>query len=240
MGAFADGENDNKDKNSLPNVPPWPEMQMLKYEKDVLGFYVTKNPLSTHAEMLDAYSDVNTYKLGNKSQDSEVVIGGMAKKPRYIITKNGRNAGAKMAVFVLEDLHGTCEVVLFPKCLEKFADILEEDKVLFVKGKVDCKRETPNILCDELIQIEDVCDKLATKVRIYLRHGDVSEKSIKRISDICTAHRGKSPLQVSYTSKKGHKILAIADTKLNVRADMDFHKKMQAIVGTGKVRYIGK
>lgn len=240
IGAFAGDEDDDKDENSLPNVPPWPEMQMLKYEKDVLGFYVTKNPLSTHAEMLDAYSDVNTYKLRNKSQDAEVVIGGMAKKPRYIITKNGRNAGAKMAVFVLEDLHGTCEVVLFPKGLEQFGDILAEDKVLFVKGKVDCKRENPNILCDELIQIEDVCDKLATKVRIYLKHGDVSEESIKRISDVCTTHRGKSPLHVSYTSKKGHKILAIANTRLSVRADMDFHKKLQAIVGPGKVRYIGK
>lgn len=237
MGGFAG--DDDKNKNALPNVPPWPEMQMLKYEKDVLGFYVTKNPLSTHAEMLDAYSDINTHKLRNKGQDAEVIIGGMAKKPRYIITKNGRNAGAKMAVFVLEDLHGTCEVVVFPKSLIQYADILAEDKVLFVKGTVDCKRETPNILCNELIQIEDVCDKLATKVRVYLQHGDVSQESVSRISKICSTHRGKSPLQVSYLSRKGHKILAVADTKHSVRADMDFHNKLQAIVGPGKVRYIG-
>ncbi len=237
-GGFG-GDEDDKNKNALPNVPPWPEMQMLKYEKDVLGFYVTKNPLSTHAEMLAAYSGVNTAQLKSKGQDSEVIIGGMAKKPRYIITKNGRNAGAKMAVFVLEDLHGTCEVVVFPKSLIQYADILAEDKVLFVKGKVDCKRESPNILCDELIQIEDVCDKLTTKVRIYMGHGDVSEGRIAKIKEVCSTHRGKSPIHVSYTSRKGHKILAVADTRLSVRADMDFHNKLQAIVGTGKVRYFG-
>ena len=240
MGGFAEGDDEGQEKDSLPNVPPWPEMQMLKYEKDVLGFYVTKNPLSTHAEMLNAYSDVNTSELIRKGQDAEVVIGGMVKKIRNIITKNGRNAGAKMAVFVLEDLYGTCEVVLFPKCLERYAEILTEDKVLFVKGKVDCKRENPNVLCDELIEIEEVCDKLATKVRIYLKHGDASEDRIASISEICRTHRGKSPLHVSYVSKKGHRILAAADTRLSVRADMDFHKRLEGVVGTGKVRYIGR
>jgi len=145
-----------------------------------------------------------------------------------------------MAVFVIEDLQGTCEVVMFPKKLEAFGDKLVEDKVLFVKGTVDCKRENPNILCDELIDIEDVCDKLATKVRIYLRHDDITKESVSRISEICTTHRGKSPLQISYVSEKGHRIMAVADSKYCVRADMDFHKKLQKLVGTDKVRYIGQ
>ena len=82
-------------------------MMMLTYEKDVLGFYVTSNPLSKHAEEIAAYSTVNTSQLAAKEQQ-EVVIGGMVTKIRHIVTKNGRNAGSKMAVFALAGFAGKC------------------------------------------------------------------------------------------------------------------------------------
>ncbi len=72
------------------------------------------------------------------------------------MTKNGRNAGSKMAVFVLEDLQGQVEVVLFPETLSKYGDILAEDAIVFVKGKADFRRETPNIIAEELISLDDV------------------------------------------------------------------------------------
>ena len=232
-GGFADDAA--KDHETLPDVPPWTEMQMLTYEKDVLGFYVTSNPLSRHAEALDAYSSANTKDLLGKGQDQDIVIGGMVTKIRSIITKNGRNAGAKMAVFVLEDLQGNCEVVMFPKTLEKFSDTLEVDRILFVRGKVDCKRQTPNILCDELVTIEDVTDKLAAKVRIHITDEDVTAERIESIRSLCAAHKGKSQLFVSLTTKKGMRISAAADRKLSVKPDVEFCKKLRSIVGTGKV-----
>ena len=94
-GGFGQDEQ-NKDEQSLPDVPPWGEQQMLLYEKEVLGFYVTSNPLSKHADMISVYSTVNTSQLTHKSEGREVVIGGMVAKIRHIVTKNGRNAGAKM------------------------------------------------------------------------------------------------------------------------------------------------
>jgi DNA polymerase-3 subunit alpha len=75
-------------------VPAWPETQMLTYEKEVLGFYVTSNPLSKHADMISVYSSLNTSQLSPKFEGREVVIGGMITKIRNIVTKNGKNAGA--------------------------------------------------------------------------------------------------------------------------------------------------
>ena len=53
---------------------------MLTYEKEVLGFYVTSNPLSKHAEMISVYSTSNTSQLSAKQEGREVVIGGMITK----------------------------------------------------------------------------------------------------------------------------------------------------------------
>jgi DNA polymerase-3 subunit alpha len=234
-GGFG-GTEPGQDALSLPDVSPWPEPQMLQYEKEVLGFYLTSNPLSKQAELISVYSTVNTSQLTQKAEGREVIIGGMVAKIRQIVTKNGKNAGAKMAVFELEDVQGRCEVVVFPKTLEKFGALLEVDKVLFVKGTVDCKRENPNLLCDELYSLEEAPEKLAARVWIELLSLDVTPEKLERMKTLCQTHRGKSPVHVNIQTTSGFKVAAIAGKGMSVRADVDFVKKMETVVGRGKVK----
>jgi DNA polymerase-3 subunit alpha len=227
----------SKDYETLPNVPPWPEMQMLTYEKEVLGFYVTKNPLSQHADTLAAYSTANTGQLAGIKEAAQVVAGGMVTQIRRIVTRTGRNAGSKMAVFTLEDLQGDCEVVMFPGALSEYGHLLAVDKILFVRGKVDCRREVPNIICDELIAIDHVFDKLAARVWIHLGAENVTVEKVSRIRSICTSHGGKSPVGVSVRTTGGFRVWAVADKKLSVRPDVHFRRKLEAVVGTGNVEF---
>jgi len=236
MSLFGTGASDtDNDHETLPKVAPWSEMQMLTFEKEVLGFYVTANPLSRHAETINVYSTANTSQLDRFSEGAEIIIGGMVVKIRQIVTRNGKNAGAKMAVFELEDLQGSCEVVMFPRILEQFADRLKVDRILFVKGTVDCRRESPNVICDELIEIEEAHDKLAARVLIRLNAMDVTKEHIARIRDLCAAHRGKSRVNVTLKTNSGYRIEAVADAKLSVRPDEEFYKKMENAVGAGNV-----
>jgi DNA polymerase-3 subunit alpha len=209
---------------------------MLQFEKDVLGFYVTSNPLSKHADMISVYSTVNTSQLTQKSEGRSVVIGGMVMKIRHLVTKNGRNAGAKMAVFELEDIQGKCEVVVFPRTLDKFGQLLEVDKILFVKGTVDCRRENPNIICEELICLDEATEQLAARVWVDVLSLDMTEEKVNAIRSLCKSHRGKSPLNVSVQTTGGYRIVALADKSLSVRADVDFCTKMEKVVGRGKVK----
>ena len=218
------------DAQRPPNVAPWPEPQMLAFEKQVLGFYVTSNPLSHYAETINLYSTHASNQLVEVGQDRPVTIGGMITKTRYHVTKRGRNAGAKMAVFILEDLQGQTEVVLFPEMLKKFEEFLVEDTVVFVRGKVDCKREKPNIFAEEMIALDDVTEKLAAKVRIRLRSEDVTQAKVAEIKSICEHHRGKSPLCVSVMTDKG-RVSATADKSLAVNPNLDFCRKMRQLVG---------
>ena len=157
-------------------------------------------------------------------------MGGMITKTRYHITKSGRNAGSKMAVFILEVLQGQAEVVLFPDVLTKFADYLAEDKVVFVKGKVDRKREKPNIFAEKLINLDEVTEKLAAKVMIRLHSKDVTREKVAQIKGICLHHRGKSPVCVAVKTEKGS-VYAAADKALAVNPDIDFCRKMKQLVG---------
>jgi DNA polymerase-3 subunit alpha len=227
---MAEAGDYSQDHKRLPNVVPWPEPQMLAYEKQVLGFYVTSNPLSHCAETISFYSTLNTSQLGDVNSNKQIVIGGMIAKKRYHLTKSGRNAGSKMAVFTLEDLQGQVEVVMFPDVLSRFADLLVEDTVVFVKGKLDYRRGNPNIFVEELIALDQVTDKLAAKVRIKLNAEEVTKEKVAMIKSICLHHRGKSPLYIAIKTGRG-RVCAAADRSLSVNPDVDFCREMRQLVG---------
>ncbi len=230
FGQMATPADYGEDHKRLPDVAPWPEQQMLAYEKQVLGFYVTSNPLSHHGEEIADYSTTNTSRLAQANGEQQVVIGGMITRIRYNITKNGRNAGAKMAVFVLEDLQGTVEVVLFPDTLAQFASLVAEDTVVFVKGKTDFRRERPNIIAAELIPLGRAREKLAKGVRIRLDSRDVTQEKVIQIRSICQHHRGDRPFSVVVRTDRG-KVYATANRDLCVNPDVEFCRKMRQLVG---------
>ena len=234
MNLFGQMAEQEEEEVRLPDVPPWPEAQLLAYEKAVLGFYVTSNPLSHHAELIDVYSHANTAELANIQQDREIVIGGMITKIRFNTIKKGRNAGQKMAVFSLEDLQGSVDVVVFPGELQKYGSLIETDQIVFVRAKVDQSRERPNLLTDELIRMDEATEKLAARVAIKLEAGTITEDRISEIRSLCETHRGKSPLLVAIHTKKG-RVYANADKRLSVNPSVDFCKKMKHLIGQENV-----
>jgi DNA polymerase III alpha subunit len=119
---------------------------------------------------------------------------------------------------------------MFPDVLNKFGELLVADSIVFVKGKLDHRREKPNILAVELITLEDVREKLAAKVRIKLNAENVTKERVAMIKSICQHHRGKSPLYVAIKTDKG-RVYATADRELSVNPDLDFCRKMRQLVG---------
>jgi DNA polymerase-3 subunit alpha len=234
MNLFGGGPDETaKDSQHLPDVPPWSETQMLTYEKEVLGFYVTSNPLSNHAAEIRAYSSADTSRL-EAFRDREVTVGGMISKIRNSVTKTGRNVGAKMAVIMLQDLQGTVEVVLFPETLEQNSHLVETDKIVFVKGKVDCRREQPNIIASELISLEEASDRIPVRVQIKIAAAELTAEKIQAIKALCGHHRGKSQLQFAVKTHRGT-VFAAAGREFNVKPEADFCSRMEHLVGAGCV-----
>ncbi len=220
----------SQDQNRLPYADPWPEQMMLMYEKEVLGFYVTSNPLSHCAETINIFSNINTTQIAETSQEREVTIGGLVSKIRYNLTKTGKNAGSKMAVFSLLDLQGQVEVVLFPNTLNQFAKLIANDKIIFVKGRLDFRREKPNVIASEIIALDEATDKLAGKVRINLDAKDITKEKVAEIKTICQHHRGRSTVYVAIRTDKG-KVFASADRGLSVNPDPEFCRKIRHLLG---------
>ncbi len=129
----------------LPAVPEAPTRERLRWEKELLGLYLSDHPLGEIAEAIGPYVTAYSSDLRDEALDGQrVVVGGIVTGVRTVITK----ARATMAIVSLEDLQGSVEVVVFPRLFEETRPTWIEGRILLVAGRIDHKGEDVSLLGD--------------------------------------------------------------------------------------------
>jgi len=134
----------------LPDIEELPKEQLLSFEKELLGFYLTEHPMTRRMEELlregaTPISDITRERVGDK-----IRLGGMVMAVKRITTKAG---GQEMAFVRLGDMKNTIEIVIFPKVYARTIELWHTDRVVMVSGRVDEKDDRLTILVDDAIQI---------------------------------------------------------------------------------------
>src|SRR5262249_50648628 len=154
------------------DVDELPSADLLKFEKELLGFYITSHPLTEHQMALEHYSTTSTRDAVNLSEGSEVTIGGMINRVKKTVTKTGRSAGMQMANITLEDLEGQIDCTIWAEQLEnlvkRFPDMVAMESIVFVKGKIDKRRETPCLIVNDMLPVSEAVTKLTTAIAVKL------------------------------------------------------------------------
>jgi len=129
----------------LPSIPDPPRREMLSWEKELLGLYLSEHPLQ---QVLDTLQGTVTFsgQIDETMNGQRVALAGVVAWVRQIVTKKGD----PMAFVGLEDLQGTIELVVFPRTYTKVREMLEVDKLLLVRGRVDAGGREPKLICDQV------------------------------------------------------------------------------------------
>ena len=204
FGAF--GAESSVSRQAIP-TSEWSESQMLAYEKATLGYYVTAHPLSQHADKLEKYKTADTVDLGALKEDAEVVLGGMIARARTTVTKSGRNAGAKMAFVTLEDLKGSVEAVIFPGDFERYRAMIKPEVVVFLRGRVDRRREQPSLRVSEVVGLDEADEKLAARVLLRINCSVIDAAMLDELGAVCREHPGECPLFLEMSTSDGLQVI---------------------------------
>jgi DNA polymerase-3 subunit alpha len=229
--------------HALPNLPELADAELLKFEKELLGFYITSHPLTEHQSTIEHLATATTREVAGLREGTEAVIGGMICRVKKSITKNGRSAGQPMAMITLEDLDGQMDGVVFAENLAEIAgrypNLVSNESIVFVRGKIDKRRETPSIVVSEMYPIDLAAGRLCTSVLLKLeppRHGpDV----VARIMSALGRHKGPTQVyaQVSLPDKRA--ILRL-DRERSVRVRPELQADLVEILGDGQVDFCGE
>ena len=254
------GENEGFDDLNYPNINEFVTKVKLHLEKEIAGVYLSGHPLDDYAERMknftfnssmissgedaeiDAnngdYVDIDENVNGLKDGDT-VTCGGVVITTRAHQTKSGQ----KMAFATIEDMLGTIDIVLFPKIYEKYKDVLQEEAIVAIKGKLSIREgQNPSVSVDfiENMQTEQFTEdktepeeqvveevKLLRLCLIY----DVSNKDLhKQVCELLKQYPGESDVylkdEISGTKYR-------LPLKVEIRKSLEY--ELETLLGDGKI-----
>jgi DNA polymerase III subunit alpha len=175
-----------------PEIEAWGPKQLLAFEKEALGFYVSGHPLDRYRGDLQRYASATTsdFPAGRRGV-GEAAVGGIVSQYREMITKKGD----KMARFMLEDAEGTLEVIAFPKTFEKVRHVLVSDEPILCTGAVknEGSAESPEwkMLLEVAAPLSELRQQKTSRVDIHLNADQLTHDQIDELKTIlANATRG--------------------------------------------------
>ena len=156
--------------SDMIHIEEYPKEELLKYEMEVLGMYVSGHPLEEYISLLEKHCDARSIDFypdesGNILLESgrKLAVGGLLVEVNKRFTKKGD----MMAICTLEDLYGRIELVIFPKAFEKYGSELIEGGKVFVKGRVDTSGEEEGKLI-----VDSVREFGRVKKELWIQYSD--------------------------------------------------------------------
>jgi DNA polymerase-3 subunit alpha len=229
----------------LPDSPPWTEMELLGYEKEALGLYLSGHPIDRHAADLRSFGarTVGDLTLGDLPPSTDgspgrllvedVHVGGIVSGLRALKTRKGD----PMCVFTLEDHQGALEVVVFPDTYARFRTACETGALVLVRGRFERDEESARLQATEVLPLGLLRERLSRGVRIRLK-ADTPRETIGQLWDVVAAYRGDRPLaiEVDVNGDDVHTVVRLdINPSVRVRPSEQFVTAVEKLCGLGTV-----
>ncbi len=223
---------------TFPDVEEFKKEELLAFEKETLGIYVSGHPLEEYealwrsgitAVSSDFAVDEET-EQARVEDNSRATIGGMITGKVTKITKTGQ----MMAFLTIEDLVGSVEVLVFPKDYEKNRDILIEESKVFVTGRVSVGDDpVGKLICEKILPF----DQVPRQLWLQFENKEVYDTLADTVMDCLRASEGRDQVVIWLARERARKILP---ARWNVSCTSAFLEELTAILGEKNVKVVQK
>ncbi len=178
----------------IPDVE-FEKSDLLAFEKEMLGLYVSDHPLMglerALARMVDCSISEARDLQGTSRADEMITVGGVVTSVSRRYTKRGDLMGN----FVLEDLNSSIEVFLFPRQMAEYAALLEEDSIVVVKGRIDSRDDQPKMVA-QAISKPDLGNGLGQPLGIKISLQQLTRGNLIKLQNLLREHHGDTPVRI--------------------------------------------
>ncbi len=208
------GNGGSKNGESYPEVEEWSTQQLLAFEKESLGFYITGHPLDKYEKAVKKLTSGTIADLRERGSSGQVKVGGVVTALRLRNTKKGE----RYASFQLEDKSGFLEVLVWPDLYRRCMDTLVLDDPILVQGKLEVGEERVQIIANEILPLAEVslkakksaAEKNGNGVHFYIRGSEVTPKELNELYETLLHHPGPCTVYLHlFTPERGETIIEL-------------------------------
>lgn len=173
---------------TLPAIPEWDQHERLKWEKELVGFYITSHPLAPYTSILKQIATATSETVQDIADGKQVRLGGIVATCRQTTTKKGE----RMAMFQLEDLYGRTDVIVFPQTFRTAAELLSEDTLIVVTGTIDRVETGVKVKATSIELLPD--HPPIGHMHISMNTQRLTSELLTQTKHLLQAHRGPCPV----------------------------------------------
>jgi DNA polymerase-3 subunit alpha len=174
----------------------------LAFEKEMLGLYVSDHPLLGAEAALRRHVEASINDFREASDGALKVVGGVVTNLARKYTKKGD----LMATFILEDLEAAIETWVFPRTMQEYGSLLQDDAVVCVKGRLDLREDQPKLVCIEIRRPELSLEGGDLEIAVPVQA--LTESTVTRLKSVLANHPGDRAV-----------ILRLGDKRLRLPAE---------------------
>lgn len=215
---------------ALPDIPELSDGDLLKMEKDILGFYITGHPMTKYSEQTkrinaDRIADILLSDEDTRyHDDSEVTLLCMISSVRLKTTKKN----SVMAFLNITDASGNMEMIVFPDTLQSCKDLIYEDNTVVIRGRVSLREERdPQIVCEGIYPLS-IADRDTALKTLYLRIPSQKSSDFEQIKKLLDRAQTGLNSTVLYFSDTGKRVRY----KKKIGLTDELNAAMAQIIGT--------
>ena len=194
FGELDDGPSFDE-RPSIPDVE-FEKMPRLANEKEMLGLYISDHPLLGFEAQVRRKADTGVAGLADTPDGAIVKVGGVITN----LQRKWTRKGDLMAVFELEDLEGSVEVMVFPRTMQEHGPKLQDDAIVLVRGRTENDGDLPKMFAQDIEIVEDLSDN--APVRLRLSAENQKPERIDELKLILSAHPGDAPVELHLSDRQ--------------------------------------
>ncbi len=229
MGLFDLTEASTESLNvpPMPQIDEWEESELLMYEKESLGFYISRHPLERYRAQMEKYANVTAESIKEAGDRSVIRMGGLIRSTKVIRTKKEE----LMAFATIEDLFGSVEAVIFPSVYSSVSDLLVEDAPVFLQGEVQKEEKNAKVLVDKIISMEKAEEEWTATVHVHMDVAKVDKDILAKLHHIFNQYPGNCQAYLHLImDQKTETIIAVADT-IGVKSCASLNRDVNELLG---------
>ncbi|HSB09055.1 MAG TPA: DNA polymerase III subunit alpha [Blastocatellia bacterium] len=186
FGALAAAEPDVEPP--LPEAPEWANHELLKGEKETLGFYISGHPLSGFEDALEDFADADVDRLAALNHGTVVTLGGVVMDLSVRTTKRGDRFG----LFQLEDQFGSVKVVAWPDVFGKSNGVMQNDSAVLVRGRLEIDDGgAMTIIAEEIQPLQHIRERSARSVVLHFDVDSIDDQKLEKLHSLLDSNRGE-------------------------------------------------
>ncbi len=204
MSLFGSDDDTKLEDFKMRKADPLPKTEVLKMEKEMLGFYISGHPLDQYQKEISECVRVNLAESDTITTDKQVQLVAMVLNQRVVITKEKK---AKMGIYTLQTKEGEVDAVAFPKVFELIQGKIEDDGIYGFIGTFKKKDEKLSFSIDQVVSPLELKPEMVQQIHIRLKDSaKISREGLSSLFSLLANNSGDTQVLLSISSCPGEEL----------------------------------